>query len=236
MTAPKATVISQAEATVGHVFATPGLLIQALTHTSATNETGQPSNERLEFLGDAVLDLVVAQWLYSAFPDASEGTLSKLRARVVNEAALAARARAIGLGPHLVLGRGEDRDGGREKDMVLADALEAVLGAAYLDAGLTAAAALVDAWFGGELAALSLAHARDPKSALQEWVQRHFRATPTYALVSQAGPVHARVFVVAVSWQGTVRGTGQGATKKAAEMAAAAQALAATDPEAQAAR
>lgn len=214
-----------AQGALDYAFAQPALLIQALTHTSSTNETGVASNERLEFLGDAVLDLAVAQWLLVHFPEASEGTLSKLRARVVNEQALAAIARKLGLGAHISLGRGEERDGGRDKDVVLADALEALLGAVYLDGGLAAAGLVIDRLFSESLAALSGDIVRDAKTELQELVQARFRTTPAYELVSQDGPSHARTFVVRVMWSQTEHGRGAGKSKKAAETAAAQAAL-----------
>ncbi|MBK9070521.1 MAG: ribonuclease III [Myxococcales bacterium] len=211
---------------LGHAFAQPELLAQALTHSSAVNEQGGSSNERLEFLGDAVLGLVVAQRLFSQFPGAPEGVLSRLRASVINEAALAAVARGLGLGAQLVLGRGEERDGGRDKDALLADAVEALFGAVYLDAGMAAATTMIERLLAASLAALSAASTRDAKTQLQERVQASERCTPAYELVSQEGPPHARVFVVAVSWHGREHGRGAGKSKKAAEHAAAIAALA----------
>jgi len=215
---------------LGYRFRRPRLLREALTHKSYLNEakeTGELDNERLEFLGDAVLDLVVSQHLLSAFPDAAEGELSKLRARLVNEKTLARVARRIGLGELLRLGRGETKTQGRNKPSLLADALEAVLAGVYLDGGLDAAAASVRAAFSEELASCdrSLLARGDFKTDLQEVCQREFEMLPHYQMIREAGPDHEKLFEVEILIRGERYGIGVGTSKKEAEQMAAKHAL-----------
>jgi ribonuclease-3 len=203
--------------------------LAALTHKSYVNEhrdEGWEENERLEFLGDAVVDLVVSEYLMSRFPLVREGDLSKLRAAVVDEAGLAAMGRALGLGELLRLGRGEELTGGREKASLLADTMEAVIAAVFLDGGLAAAHALVDrflddAYAGAETGTLD----RDWKTQLQEQGQARHRSSPRYRVVAEVGPEHAKIFEVEVELGGLVLGRGSGRSKKDAEQAAARVAL-----------
>ena len=198
----------------------------ALTHRSYAYEAGGvPHNERLEFLGDSVLGVVVTDALYHAHPGEPEGQLARLRAAVVNSRALAGVARTIDLGDYLLLGRGEESTGGREKDSILADAVEAVLGAVYLAGGMTAATALIEGLFAPLMRhSATLGAGLDWKTSLQEAASARGLGTPTYDIESD-GPEHAKTFAATVSLDGVVRGTGTGRTKKDAEMQAAEAAL-----------
>jgi len=211
---------------LGHQFRDPALLERALTHSSFVNEApGQAqSNEVLEYLGDAVLDMIVAEVLVTTMPEAEEGTLTRLRASMVAEASLGQVAAGIGLGAHLRLGRGEDSQGGRERPSLLADALEAVIGAAYQDGGLDAARCVVLRLFGPRLAEAANA-SLDPKSRLQEVVQARRHVTPSYRLVRSWGPDHDRFFEVVCLIGEDIVGTGVGRTKKEAATAAATSAM-----------
>jgi ribonuclease-3 len=202
-----------------------GLLALALTHRSWAYENGgAPTNERLEFLGDSVLGLVVTDELYRSQPDLPEGQLAKLRASVVNMGSLARVARRLGnggIGPHLLLGRGEETTGGREKDSILADALEALIGAVHLGCGLETAAELVHRLFDPLLAESATRGAGlDWKTSLQELGAARGLGAPTYE-TEDDGPDHAKTFTAAVLLAGSVHGTGTGRTKKAAEQEAA---------------
>jgi ribonuclease-3 len=199
----------------------PDLLAQALRHRSWCSENpGSASNERLEFLGDAVLDLVVTEELYTRHPDLAEGQLAKARAAVVSEPALARAAEDIDLGAALLLGRGELVSGGRTKPSLLADALEAVFGAVYLDRGYEAVRAVVVDLLGAVMeAAAAEPGEADYKTRLQELAARH-EAAPRYEL-AEAGPDHAKVFTARVDVPGFVVGCGEGRSKKQAEQAAA---------------
>jgi ribonuclease III len=202
-----------------------GLLALALTHRSYAYENGGlPTNERLEFLGDSVLGLVVTDELYRRHPELPEGRLAKLRASVVNMTSLAGVARRLGhggLGPHLLLGRGEETTGGREKDSILADALEALIGAVHVGLGLDPAAAIVHRLFDPLLdQAATCGAGLDWKTSLQELGASLGLGAPTY-VVEDEGPDHAKTFTAAVVLAGTVRGRGAGRTKKAAEQEAA---------------
>lgn len=218
---------------LGVAFKDQGLLQQALIHTSYANERkGDTSqhNERLEFLGDAVLDLVISEYLFRRFGDLPEGELTKARAAVVCEPALARRSKAIGLGEHLLLGRGEAASGGRERISILADAFEAIIGAVYLDSGLIAAADFVLAQLADELDHIAEGnYPQDYKTLLQEVVQRTGDSKLTYEVIDERGPDHSKVFVVAVFVAGSKLGEGCGKSKKEAEQKAACQALATLD-------
>jgi ribonuclease-3 len=204
---------------------------EALTHSSFANEQrGRcADNQRLEFLGDAVLGLLVGEILMERFPAAKEGELSLLRSLLVSTEALASWARSVGLGPSLRLGRGADAAGDRERDSVLADAAEALVGAVYLDRGAPAARALAGTIVSDPLARLEERDAvgRDAKSELQERVQAEGGSSPRYRVTAALGPDHRREFVVEVEAEGRVLGEGRGRSKKLAEQAAARAALAA---------
>lgn len=220
---------AELEAKLGHAFARPALLAAALTHRSHSAEAGQPElaeSQRMEFLGDAALGAIAAEWLVAHRRDWREGTLTKLRSRLTNAAALARVARKVRLGDFLRLGRGEERSGGREKDALLADALEAVLGALWLDGGPDPVRAAFAHWFSDEIAAALAAGGDDnPKGELQERLQREQKDGPRYELLEESGPPHARHFKVAV-YRGDARiGEGEGASKREAEMKAARHAL-----------
>lgn len=204
---------------------TPEELSRALTHRSYAYECGGlPHNERLEFLGDSVLGLVVTTTLFDTHPDTSEGQLAKLRAAVVNMRALAAAGRALGVGDFVLLGRGEESTGGRDKDSILADTVEALIGAVYVSAGLQAADRLVHHLLDPLIRqSANLGAGLDWKTSLQEITSRHSLGPPEYR-ITEEGPEHAKVFASAVIVGGTVFGTGSGRTKKIAEQEAAAQA------------
>lgn len=201
----------------------------ALVHSSYINENpapGQTSNERLEFLGDAVLGLVVAERLYRDYPRCSEGEMTRLRAAVVRQDTLARRAGTLSLGDYLYLGKGEEADGGRQKPANLEAALEALIAAVFLDGGLGAARDFVLRLLGEELEeAISLGPSTDYKSALQELTQSGQQVTPSYRVTNTSGPDHGKTFTVEVTLNGQVVGSGTGKNKKAAETEAARQAL-----------
>jgi ribonuclease-3 len=208
-------------------FRQPALLEQALTHRSLLAEVdGVQANERLEFLGDAVLGLLVAEVLFLRHPDWSEGDLSKAKAAVVDETALAAVARRWELGAYMRLARGEAASGGRERAALLADAVEALLGAYYLDRGLDACRAFVLRELAESLDTVTRhTFHRDFKTQLQEFYQGRHQATPTYTVVEESGPPHNPTFTVAVVFDGCELGRGQGKSKKSAEQHAARAAL-----------
>jgi len=202
------------------------LLRQALSHRSYCSEWGgRPSNERLELLGDAVLSLVVAEHLYRSFPDLPEGDLARLRASVVSTEALAPIATELGVGEAVLLGKGEEASGGRAKESILADCLEAIIAAVYLSSGLPAATAFVVGLLEGPIAGI-VAEGRlgDPKNRLQELAARLNLELPSYE-VNDKGPDHAKVFFAEVTVGGEVLGRGTGTSKKLAERVAAAAAL-----------
>lgn len=204
----------------------PGIGL-ALTHRSYAYEAGGiPHNERLEFLGDSVLGIVVTDALFRAHPDQPEGQLARLRASVVNSRALAGVARTIALGDYLLLGRGEEGTGGRDKDSILADALEAVLGAVYLAGGMPAATSLIQSLFAPLMRhSATLGAGLDWKTSLQEAASAQGLGPPVYVVQSD-GPEHAKTFAASVLLDGLVRGEGAGRTKKDAEMQAAEAAIA----------
>jgi ribonuclease-3 len=206
-------------------FRQPELLETALTHRSFSAVSGAVNNEKLEFLGDAVLDLVVSDLLMQQFPHHQEGDLSKLRASLVNARVLAEKARLLGLGPALRLGKGEEMSGGRDKESILAAGYEAVVGAIYLDRGFAAARRVLARQFASDLKARAGMAVEDCKTRLQEITQRIFKATPTYTLVRETGPDHAKHFASQISIAGRVLGRGEGKSKKSAEQAAAMEAL-----------
>lgn len=209
-------------ARLGHPVDEPSVLGPSLVHRSwCAEHPGWRSNERLEFLGDAVLGLVVTDHLFRSYPDLPEGELAKVRASVVSAAALAEVAAELDLGASLLLGKGEDGSGGREKPSILADALEAVLGIVYIDGGWPAAERLVLRLLGARVAeAASGPGGQDYKTRLQELSSRRFESLPRYEVVDE-GPDHAKSFDAAVRIDGEVRGRGAGRSKKQAEQAAA---------------
>jgi ribonuclease III len=211
-------------------FRDPARLFHALVHRSAVNERPElqlTSNERLEFLGDAILGAVVADRLFQAYPTASEGVLTVTRASLVCETSLARWARTVDLGPHLVVGRGEELARGRERDALLARAFEAVVGAMYLDRGYPRVSRFLDRFIVPELAQASDARPLlDPKSRLQQRSQSERGAVPRYRVVEIAGPQHSPVFSVEVEIAGQAVGRGSGRSKRAAEQGAAEAALA----------
>jgi ribonuclease-3 len=210
---------------LGYDFIDQVLLQRALAHRSWCAEVGgQPSNERLEFLGDAVLGWVVAEIVYRRHGDLPEGKLTDLRKSVVNATALAEVAEEIGLGEWLLLGKGEDSAGGRQKPSILSDAFEAVLGAVYLDGGVDAAKALVASLFSDRLdVAAGQLDRLDHKTVLQELTARMYDTAPVY-LLTESGPDHSKTFKATVLVAGTARGFGEGKSKKLAEQQAASEA------------
>ncbi|WP_420637557.1 ribonuclease III [Candidatus Poriferisocius sp.] len=207
------------------------MLDNALTHRSwCAEHPGSSSNERLEFLGDAVVALVVTNCIYEAFPDMAEGELAPLRAEVVRAEALAGLAQELQLGAALRLGRGEEHAGGREKQSILSDAMEAVIGAIYLDAPWEVVVEVVEGWLADRIdAAAQSPGVRDYKTRLQEYCARHGRGAPDYRLFDE-GPDHAKHFLAVVHLDGQERGRGEGRSKKQAEQAAAAAAWETLDP------
>ncbi len=199
------------------------LLNLSFIHRSSINESLSPhSNERLEFLGDAVLGSVAASLLYELLDQSPEGELAKVKSAVVSEKNLAEVSRALGISELLILGKGEEHSGGREKSAILADALEALIGAYYLDSGYKAAFHFIESWLSPTInKALEERHKNDYKSALQELSQSLYRVYPQYRFVKKTGPDHDRLFWMEVLIQGKVLGDGQGRNKKAAEQLAA---------------
>lgn len=210
---------------LGYRFIDGSLLAEALTHKSYSNEQSGdpiPCNERLEFLGDAVLDLVVSRYMFRRFPNAQEGELTRIRSEVVSEKGLSIVARTLQLGRFLQLGRGEERSGGRDKDSLMANALEALLGAVFCDGGFGSACDLVERLFAKLIAeAAQRKHGLDHKTHLQEITQARFAQIPEYVLVCEEGPEHRRHYTVEVRLADKPLGKGQGSTKKKAEQEAA---------------
>jgi ribonuclease-3 len=224
--------LDDAQKAIGYAFRRPRLLDEALTHKSHVNEAkgrAGKHNERLEFLGDAVLTLIISEHLAESFPDFTEGELSQLKARLVSEVSLAQAARRLDLGAQLRLGRGEELTQGREKPSLLANALEALLAAIYLDGGLESARNFILRAFASELSEIQ--HPDGPcavvdyKTKLQEWCQKRFDTLPHYLIVRESGPDHQKTFEVQLTIRGDVKGVGVGRSKKEAEQMAAKQAL-----------
>lgn len=218
------------EGRIGHQFVNLDRLTVALTHRSYHFEHKDVSLghfERLEFLGDAVLDLVMSEILMNTFPDVEEGSLSKWRASLVNEISLSEIARGLELQNFLNLGRSEEAHRENPRPRLLASAFEAVIAAVYQDGGLEAAHALIERLFAGRVASLDPTHefASDFKTRLQEWSQKRYRLTPVYRLIESDGPEHAKRFVFEVSVDGELLGRGEGGSRKQAEQEAAHQAL-----------
>jgi len=218
------------EEALGHTFDKSELLLEALTHPSAVRRRGisRRGYERLEFLGDRVLGLIVAELLWRRFPTEAEGELTRRHTHLVRRDALAEVAQAVGLGAQVIVSPGEDAAGVRENQSVLADVCEAVIAALYLDGGLPAARRFVESRWETRLSALG-EPPRDPKTTLQEWVQARGLPLPAYRTVATEGPAHRRRFTVTVSVEGLNPATASGTSKRAAETAAAAAALATLD-------
>ena len=224
--------IKDLEAAIGYHFHNITLLQNALAHSSYANERWHDSlksNERLEFLGDSILGMVTAEYLYRNFPDRPEGDLTRMRADMVCERALARVADRIDLGKHLLLGNGEEAGGGRRRDSILADAVESVIAACFLDGGMDAARKFIDTFVLTDVPVKKLRNA-DYKTALQELVQQKKNQTLSYAMVGESGPDHDKKFEVEVSLNGQVVGEGIGSSKKRAEQAAAKAAMEALFP------
>ena len=216
------------ESRIQYKFRNSLLLAEALTHPSLAYESQRPhfDNQRLEFLGDAVLQLVMTEELYARYPEFSEGQLTKLRSQLVSRRALAKFACAIGLGDYVLLGKGEESSGGRKRHSTLADAFEALIGAIYLDSGIPPARELLLRISGDEFTAFGNSPAeRNPKGELQEHLQAIEPQAPIYQIVGESGPDHRRVFQAEVLWCGRQLATGRGKSKKEAEIRAAAEAL-----------
>ncbi len=216
------------ESRIQYKFRNSLLLAEALTHPSLAYESQKPhfDNQRMEFLGDAVLQLIITEELFRMFPDFPEGKLTKLRSRVVSRSALARFAMAIHLGDYVLLGKGEEATGGRRRVSTLADAFESLIGAVYLDSGAAAARELVLRLFQTEIGDMADSpEERNPKGELQETLQAIHPQAPVYRIIGESGPDHRRVFQAQVSWCDLVLATGKGKSKKEAEARAAAEAL-----------
>ena len=226
-------VLTAVQLRLGYNFQRPQLLTLALTHPSYAHEhpehgDEEQHNQRLEFLGDAVLDFLVAAWLFGQHPDLPEGPLTRLRATLVRTSSLAHLALDLGLNAALRLGHGEEESGGRERSANLCDALEAVVGALYLDGGLACVWERLEPWFSREVEKILAAESYlDAKSRFQEWIQAVTGITPSYRISGDSGPDHAKIFTAQVLLEDRVVGEGAGSSKRAAEQAAAQAALAA---------
>ena len=222
------------EEKLGYSFRDPTLCETALTHTSwmnETHETDRSDNERMEFLGDSVLALAISDILMRRYPEHSEGELSKARSALVNEAGLALVSEALSLGQWIFLGRGEEQAGGRQKRSLLSNALEALVGAVYLDGGFAAAFQVVERLFQPALTDMPATAARDFKSRLQEVSQASLQLAPSYTVIAEHGPDHDKTFEVAISLGDKEYGRAQGKSKKEAQQNAAERALAALQTE-----
>ena len=219
--------INELEKAIGYEFRNITLLQNALSHSSYANERWHDSlksNERLEFLGDSVLGMLVADYLYRTFPARPEGELTRMRADMVCEKTLATVANRLGLGQHLMLGKGEELGGGRSRDSILADAVESVIAACYLDGGMDAAVQFIQKFILVNVPVTKL-HNADYKTALQELVQQKKNQVLAYRLVGESGPDHDKQFRVELTLNGEVVGVGTGSSKKRAEQAAAQAAI-----------
>lgn len=221
----KQEMIRELEEKIGYQFQKKELLVQALTHSSFSNEqkiNKYPNYERLEFLGDAVLELLSSQFFFENYPDMTEGEMTQKRSSMVCEPALAFCARDLSLGKYIFLGKGEEATGGRERDSIISDVMEAVLGAIYLDGGFEHARCFVQKYILSDLENKQLFY--DSKTILQEQVQKAGRQIE-YVIVDESGPEHNKIFTVEIRLDGKVAGTGQGRNKKAAQQKAAYQVL-----------
>src|SRR5882724_3009873 len=223
--------LQKLQKTIGYDFKDTELLIEAVTHPSIAHERGTENNRhnhRLEFLGDAVLQLILTDRIYKLYPEHPEGKLTQIRAHLANRHTLFHRAQAIELGKYLMLGKGEEGSGGRERLSNLADAYESLLGAVYLDGGVRAARKFILAQFAEEFSNIKQTTPRqNPKGRLQELLQAHSPNGPVYRVIHESGPDHSKYFEAIVEWEGRELGRGHGASKKQAETIAAETALAA---------
>lgn len=220
--------MSPLEERIGYEFQNSRLLAEALTHPSLGHEAQRhhSDNQRLEFLGDAILQLVITEYLFSNFGEEAEGQLTKLRSRLVSREALKAQAIALDLGSYLLMGRGEEASGGRERTSTLADAYEALIGALYLDSDLATARKFILTQAQQDLEQLAEEPVDiNPKGNLQELLQSISPRSPVYEVLSQSGPEHDKTFVVQVGWEGMILGRGTGRSKKQAETSAATEAM-----------
>jgi ribonuclease III len=220
--------INALQSTLGYFFNDISLLRQALTHRSFINEnteTAENHNERLEFLGDSVLNLSLTTILLKRYPTLSEGRLSKMRATLVSEKRLASLSVHLGLGAYLLIGKGEDRTGGREKPSLLADTFEALLGAIYLDGGFNKALDFIDRLFQSQWEGADQFPSQDFKTLLQEFCQAELKTVPNYRVYREEGPDHQKIFFMEVTIQGKIVAKGKGRTKKEAQQKAAGKAL-----------
>ncbi len=222
--------LAEFQQTIGYAFRDAGLLERALTHKSFTNErrdTPSPNNERMEFLGDTVLGFLIGELIFRSFPNLQEGALSKIKAHLVSSATLAEKGKALAIGRFLRMGTGEARSGGGEKLSLLADAVEALVAAIYLDGGLPAAGAFIGRMFANDVAGIDIGDLsfHDYKTALQETAQALGLPLPEYRIVDEYGPDHEKTFVVEVFWDGQPFSVARGASKREAQRQAAKEAL-----------
>lgn len=220
------------EERLGYCFTDRSLLREALTHTTYVNEhrdLSERDNQRLEFLGDTVINSIITARLFRLFPGEKEGPLTKKRAELINEGALSRIARHLGIGRHLLLGKGEEMDGGRRKASLLADAYEAVVGAIFLDSGYEKTAGVVEKHYEETFGAFEDVSITDYKSLLLEYCQSHFRALPKITVIGERGPEHEKEFEVSVAMDGRVIGRGVGKNKKQAAQEACKEALLSLD-------
>ncbi|MCL2223990.1 MAG: ribonuclease III [Defluviitaleaceae bacterium] len=217
----------QLQTNLGYTFKRHSLLKHAVTHASFVHEqklNQSDSNERLEFLGDAVLELCISDFLYHRYPDMPEGDLTKKRAALVCESSLANLARSLSIGTFILLGQGEATEGGREKDSILSDVLESILGAIYLDGGLEEVRALILRLY-EPIADKALNNKKDYKTTLQEYLQKTSHETAVYTIIKETGPAHKKLFTAQAAHKTKILGTGKGGSKKTAEQEAARMAL-----------
>ncbi len=225
--------IKDLEAAIGYTFQNITLLQNALAHSSYANERWQDSlksNERLEFLGDSILGMVVAEYLYKAFPNRPEGELTRMRADMVCETSLAGVADKIGLGQHILLGKGEEQSGGRSRGSILADAVESVIAASFLDGGMEAAQGFVQRFILCNVP-VEKPNNMDYKTMLQERIQKQKNQVISYIMAGETGPDHDKTFLAQVSLNGEIVGCGEGSSKKRAEQEAARAAIAKLFPD-----
>lgn len=227
---PQTNQLKEVESIIGYTFKKKQYLLTALTHRSYANELKkqgfQYNNERMEFLGDAVLEVVISDYLYRSFEDIPEGVMTLVRATVVKTTSLAEEVSKLGIGQYLILGHGEEKTGGRTKEYLLANLYESIVGALYLDGGMKKATAFIErTLFEKAKNVVQTRDFTDPKTRLQEMTQQHFKITPTYTIIQESGPAHERTYVAAVHLGEKQLADGTGPSKQKAEEAAAEKAL-----------